>query len=258
MKLKYNLDFISDKAKKSNLKKAISILEGAFYNGKEVSSFFLDPFEQKAIEGIVKANEIEIDFLGCSNESERKIFVCNSLSKEIDTKKYLQVLEFKKSDIKHRDVLGALIHLGLDRENIGDIVVFDDKCEFVVLNRDKNFVIYNLTKIKNEGIKIKEKENNQLDNLKEEFTSHSGFVSSLRLDNIVSEILNTSRNNVKKIINAKDIKVDFLMISDPSKIINEGSMISIRHVGRFYFDEITGLSKKGNYHINYRKFKWYT
>ena len=125
----------------------------------------------------------------------------------------------------------------------------------MVLNRDKNFVIYNLTKIKNEGIKIKEKENNQLDNLKEEFTSHSGFVSSLRLDNIVSEILNTSRNNVKKIINAKDIKVDFLMISDPSKIINEGSMISIRHVGRFYFDEITGLSKKGNYHINYRKFK---
>jgi len=60
MKLNYNIDFIQDKNKKSSIKKAISILERAFYNGQELGSFFLDPYEQKVIKSIADFNGIDL------------------------------------------------------------------------------------------------------------------------------------------------------------------------------------------------------
>jgi RNA-binding protein YlmH len=255
MKLEYNLDFINDKTTKSNLKKAISILERAFYNGKETSSFFLDPFEIDVIQSICDKNKIEVLFLGGNENSERKIFLANPYYLPVDSKDYISVLTFSCKDIKHPDVLGALIHLGLDREKIGDIVVKDDLCEFVVLKEEDAFVKYNLSKIKNERIDIKLKGDNILMDAFNEFEEKRAFVSSLRLDNIISVFLNTSRKKAKQIIKARNVKLDFVYVDNPSVQVKEDSLISIRHEGRFQFDSIEGFSKKGNYHISYRKYK---
>lgn len=254
MKLEYNIDFIQDKNKKSSIKKAISILERAFYNGLELGSFFLDPYEQKVISSIADFNQIDLAFIGGNSSTERKIFVANPYG-EIYTDDYIKVMEFTCEKLKHPDVLGALIHLGLDRESIGDIVIRDNKCEFVVLKDEADFVKYNLTKIKNQGVDIDYKKENILSQIDLDFIESKGFVSSLRLDSIIAEITNLSRNKAKNLIKAKDVKVDYVNITDPSKTIEEGSIISIKHEGRFIFDSIEGMSKKGNYHISYRKYK---
>lgn len=255
MRLKYNLDFIQDKTKKSSIKKAISILERAFYNRKEISSFFLDPFEQKIVNEIANKNDIEIIFIGGNEYSERKIFVANPYLENLSEDNYIKVMSFKINNIKHPDVLGALISLGIEREHIGDIVILNNSCEFVILEKDSNFIKYNLSKIKNEGVDINIKKENRLSIKIDESTEYKGFVSSLRIDNIISELINISRQKAKQIIKSKNVKVDFLIVEDPSKIISEGSLISIKHEGRFQFDFIDGISKKGNYHIIYRKFK---
>lgn len=254
MKLEYNIDFIQDKNKKSSIKKAISILERAFYNGYELGSFFLDPYEQKVIKSIADYNKIDLYFIGGNEDSERKIFVANPYG-EIYTEDYIRVMEFSCENLKHPDVLGALIHLGLDRESIGDIVVNDDKCEFVILKEDADFVKYNLSKIRNQGVSPSYKKENILSPAHIDYKEGRGFVSSLRLDSIVSEVTNLSRAKAKALIRAKTVKVDYVYIIDPSKPIEEGSIISIKHQGRFVFDSIEGLSKKGNFHISYRKYK---
>lgn len=255
MKLEYNMDFIQDKNKKSSIKKAISILERAFYNGKELASFFLDPYEQKVIKSIGDFNKVDLSFIGGNDNTERKIFVANPYG-EIYTDNYISVMEFSSTGLKHPDVLGALIHLGLDRESIGDIVIKDDSCEFVLLKDDADFVKYNLSKIKNQGVSVDYKKDNTLSPANISYKKAKGFVSSLRLDSIVSEVTNLSRAKAKNLIKAKAVKVDYVGITDPSKPIDEGSIISIKHEGRFVFDSIEGLSKKGNYHISYRKYKW--
>ena len=56
MSLVYNLDFITDKSKKSSIKKALSILERAYYKNMEEYSFFLDPYEQYILESISRKN----------------------------------------------------------------------------------------------------------------------------------------------------------------------------------------------------------
>lgn len=255
MKLEYNIDFVEDKCVKANIKKAISLLEKSFYTKKEVSSFFLNPFELSVLNDIAKINNIEIVFLSCNKESERNIFIANPYSNEIDSKDYLSVLEFKQNSINHPDVLGALLNLGLERNDIGDIYIGDGICEFVVLNKDKDFVKFNLTKIKNERVNLDFKKDNILSKNKIEYIEKRGFVSSLRLDNIVSEFVNLSRSKAKTLIKRRLVKVNFQIIDNPSKIIEENSLISIRKEGRFIFDKVIGKSKKDNYHIEYRKYK---
>lgn len=258
MKLEYNIDFVEDKSVKANIKKAISLLEKSFYTRKEVSSFFLNPFEISVLNDIAKINNIEIVFLSCNESSERQIFVTNPYSNEINTRNYISVLEFKKNNIKHPDVLGALLNLGLERNDIGDIYVGDEICEFVVLNKDKDFVKFNLSKIKNERVNIDLKKDNILNLPKIDYIENRGFVSSLRLDNIVSEFINLSRSKAKILIQRRLVKVNYQIIDNPSKIIDEDSLISIRKEGRFIFDKVIGKSKKDNYHIEYRKYKWFT
>lgn len=253
MSLEYNLNFVKDKAKKSNIKKAISILERGFYTKQEVSSFFLDPFERKVIKDIARINNIDIVFVGANDKCERKIFVANYYYLPIEESNYIKVLSFDSSDIKHPDVLGALIHMGIDRNSFGDISILEDSVEFVVLKEEADFIKYNLSKIKREGIHIEIKEECKLNKEKEDYISSTSFISSLRLDNIVSSLVNTSRSKAKNLINNRLVKVDHQTITDPSYNVDEGAMLSIRKEGRFIFDRIKGLSKKGNYHIEYRK-----
>ena len=253
MSLVYNLDFITDKSKKSSIKKALSILERSYYKKLEESSFFLDPFEQEVLESIARSNNLEMEFIGGNEYAERKIFVANPYYTPLLEENYIKVLSFNHENLSHPDVLGSLMSLNLDREVIGDIVIDNGICEFAVLKDEADFIRFNLTKIKREAIDIKIKEKSRLSIPEPDFTEHGGFVSSLRLDNIISEMINTSRSKAKTIIKNKLVKVNYEMIEDPSKLINDNSMISIRREGRYIFDGVTGESKKGNHHISYRK-----
>ena len=257
MALIYNLDHIIDKQKKTNIRKALSFLEKAYYSKVETTSFFLDLFEQKVIRNIAVKNNIDITFIGGNPDAERKIFVANYYYLPLYEPNYLSVLEFDASDISHPDVLGALLSLGIDRNQIGDISVLDDRVEFVIDKEIASFVEFNLTKIKNEKIRLNKKEDGQISLIPLEYEYHKGFISSLRLDNLVAEFISTSRGKAKELVAARMVKVDFQTIDDPSYKVNESSLISVRKNGRFIYDTISGLSKKGNYHIEYRKIKWY-
>ena len=257
MALEYNLDHIIDKAKKTNIRKAISVLEKAFYKHIEVKSFFLDPYEQKIIKDIAKKNSIDLCFLGGNIDAERKIFVANYYYEPLYEPNYISVLEFDSEEVSHPDVLGALLSLGVNRNDIGDISVIDNKVEFALSIEQANFVEFNLTKIKNENIKLKVKEDGKLDLIKLEYEEKAGFVSSLRLDNLLSMFLSISRTKAKELVNSRLVKVDFQVVDEPSYQVFEGSLISVRKFGRFIFDEIDGVSKKENYHIKYRKVRWY-
>lgn len=255
MALEYNLDHISDKQKKTNIRKALSILEKAFYKKIETQSFFLDPFEQKTLAEIAKKNSIDICFLGGNPDAERKIFVANYYYEPLYEPNYISVLEFEASNIHHPDVLGALLSLGIDRNDIGDISILDNKVEFVISTEQASFVEFNITKIKNGSVNIKVKKDSKLDLIKPKYEDYTGFVSSLRIDNLLSLFLSTSRTKAKEIVKYRLVKVDFQIIEDPSYQVDEGCLISVRRFGRFVFDRIDGYSKKGNYHIKYRKVK---
>ena len=70
-------------------------------------------------------------------------------------------------------------------------------------------------------------------------------VSSIRIDNIVSELANCSRVEATKIIEEQRVMLNYERETRNSKIINEKDVIVIRGKGKFEIKEILGETKKG-------------
>lgn len=72
-------------------------------------------------------------------------------------------ITYRKADkLTHRDFLGALMSLGIERETIGDILVEDGRCIVFVKSEIKDYISSQLFKIGNAGVKIHEAEPDKL------------------------------------------------------------------------------------------------
>ena len=97
-----------------------------------------------------------------------------------------------------------------------------------------------------------------IDDLKQsktEFEEISIIVSSMRLDNFVSELAKCSRGNASDIITEGRVFVNSINEFKDSKKINVGDLITIRGKGKFIFDGIEKETKSGRYLLNMRKYK---
>ena len=230
------------------------------------STDFLDARQKLLLEKILKNNKIENYIIfGGFEDSERSliIFYPEKWNKEIVEKNYpsvMQVIEILlPNDLKgkytHRDYLGGLMKLGLKREKIGDIVVWEEGAHIIVLNEIVPFLeqhLSSLTRFQKSQISIKGiSEIHKCIINKEEIEI---IVSSNRLDNIVSELCKTSRTKAEEIIRAERVFVNYEVITKDSKTINVGDKITIRGKGKFEIIEQVGNTKKGRNILKIEKY----
>ena len=155
----------------------------------------------------------------------------------------------------HRDYLGGLMKLGIKREKIGDIIVFNEGANIIVLNEILDFVngnITSLTRFSKSLIQTKKIEELHKQEIKTEEIQI--IVSSLRLDNIVSELAKTSRTKAGEVINSGRVFVNFENVIKDSKTIKEADIITIRGKGRFKILEVMGNTKKGRFIVKVEKY----
>ena len=136
--------------------------------------------------------------------------------------------------------------LGLNREKIGDIIVYDKGADIIILPEVEKFLLTNLSELtrfsKAKIEKIKLDEIKKIENIKKE---ENITVSSMRLDSIVSELYKCSRNKAIELINEERVFINFELNLKPSKEVKENDLITIRGKGRFGINQILGNSKKG-------------
>ena len=152
------------------------------------------------------------------------------------------------STLTHRDVLGALMHIGIEREKMGDIIVNDHELYVIVDEEIENYMICNVTKIKRTSVHFTRCE--QIAQAKQELRYSHHIVSSLRLDVIVASLARVSRAKAQQMIVAGSIKVNHVVLEQTSFLCNNNSTISIRGVGRFHFADVIKRTKKDHYVID--------
>lgn len=151
-----------------------------------------------------------------------------------------------KGQYSHKDYLSGIMKLGIKREKIGDILVFEDGADIVVSTDICKYILNNLqqltrfNKSKVEELKIEEIRTPEIKKENIRIT-----VQSLRLDNIVSELANCSRNTASDIISSGRVFVNYENETRNSKLINEGDTLVIRGKGKFYINSIEGETRKG-------------
>lgn len=227
---------------------------------------FLDERQQILLEKVLHRLEIENYVIyGGFEKAERKVvlFYPEKWNKEIVEKNYdtvMQVIEILlPNDLKgkytHRDYLGGLMKLGLKREKIGDIVVWEEGANIIVLNEIVPFLeqhLMALTRFQKAEISIKELSKIHPVNIQKEEIEIT--VSSMRLDNIVSELCKTSRTKAEEIIRAERVFLNYEVVDKDSKLVKIGDKLTIRGKGKFELKEQIGNTKKGRFILKIEKY----
>ena len=146
--------------------------------------------------------------------------------------------------------------LGIKREKFGDILVTEFGADIIALSEISKVLandLKTLTRFRKSEITV---ENiNDLTCIEIEFENINIIVSSIRLDNFVSELAKCSRGNASDIITEGRVFVNSINEFKDSKKINVGDLITIRGKGKFIFDGIEKETKSGRYLLNMRKYK---
>lgn len=80
------------------------------------------------------------------------------------------------------------------------------------------------------------------------------LVSSLRIDGIVSKIINISRSKAQAMIEQGQVLIDYVKIKDKSYELKGQERITIRGFGKFIVGNSIGNSKSGRIKIIIKKY----
>ncbi len=155
----------------------------------------------------------------------------------------------------HKIYLGGIIKLGIKREKIGDIIVFQNGADIIVNKEITNFLISNLqelTRFKKSNIDVIDI--SEVTQKEQEYKDLKITVSSLRLDNIVSELAKTSRSKAIELLKQEKVFINYKNETKNTKIVQYMDIITIRGVGKFIIDEILGNTKSGKIILMVKKF----
>ena len=164
----------------------------------------------------------------------------------------IEPLQMKFADkLTHRDFLGSLMGLGLRREMLGDIIINENVAYIVCLDSVADFIINQLDKVKHTSVKCSESDYIP-DDVLPELKTQELIVSSERLDVLISAVYNLSRNESQKRIESETVFCDSLVTVSTSYVPKNGTLISVRGLGRFIYDGILRQTKKGRNVISVR------
>ncbi|MFA9557379.1 RNA-binding protein [Evansella sp. AB-rgal1] len=217
---------------------------------------FLDPRQQQIVTSVIgKQEEIKLSFYGGQEQAERKrcLLYPPYMEPELDAFElacYEIEYPSKFVSIEHRQILGALMNIGLRREKFGDILTDGERYQIVLAKEVSDFVSWNFTSVGKAKVNLIEV--NDMIETEDNFTFMQLTVSSLRLDTVSAEVYNLSRSKTKTLIEGGFVKVNWKVIEDPSFQLQESDIVSVRGKGRFEFISNEGHTKKDKIRISVR------
>lgn len=145
--------------------------------------------------------------------------------------------------LAHKDVLGAMMHIGIERSQFGDIVIQEQDIYIVVKQELQTFIQQELVQIGRIAVQFEPYTGTLSNTQTMQYVTRT--ISSLRLDCVVAACANISRTKAEALIKGKLVKVDHMPLEDCKCLCNNNSTVSIRGYGRFHLSTTGRVSKKG-------------
>lgn len=158
--------------------------------------------------------------------------------------------------LSHRDYLGSLLALGVDRSIAGDILVRSDGADIIVLEAMADYLQRNFAGAgrtvfsKTEILPLEE-----LNQGNQETYDKRDTVASLRLDSLVASAFNLSRGKAQEAIHQGLVSVNSFPAEKPDMQLEEGSKLVLRGMGKAILTTVGGTTRKDRIAIVWTKFK---
>lgn len=202
--------------------------------------------------------DVNAAFWGGYEEAERKILGVFPEYIEFDPELFpLDAVSFsyRKGDaLTHRDFLGSIMSLGVERDVVGDILVGNGNAVAFVRRELSDYLCQNITKVGKVGVKIWPGIFEPLP-LAREFDILKGVVASERLDCIVALACRISREKASELIRGGTVLHNHRETLAVDKKVGEGDIISVRKKGRFAVEKLGPVTSKGRLSVSLRKYK---
>ncbi len=146
--------------------------------------------------------------------------------------------------LSHRDYLGSLLSLGINRSKIGDIYVRNTDAFVFCTDGIAEFLCKEWTQVRHTQIHC-EAAAPDMGILAPSLQQIIGTVPSLRLDALIATAFQTSRSKLAEAIDAGRVFINGKAVTKAGTELKAGDVVSVRGKGRFYLDEVKNTTKKG-------------
>ncbi len=152
-------------------------------------------------------------------------------------------------DLGHRDYLGALMNLGIERNTLGDIIIEGKHAFLFCMDKMAPYIMENLDKVRHTNVKCLRAVNIPESTITK-IERRTVQVNTVRADSIIAKIYNLSRSESVELFRSKKIFINGRLNENNSGQLKSGDKVSVRGFGRFQFVEISGETRKGKCNVS--------
>ncbi|MDV6376784.1 YlmH/Sll1252 family protein [Sporosarcina sp. GW1-11] len=211
---------------------------------------FLDPRQRFITESIVRNSDLTMTASGGfpNSERERVLIYPDYYTPTVDDFQislYQVHYPQKFVTMKHSQLLGSLLSVGIDRSRFGDIRLHEEAVQFAVSTEVSEYIHVNFTQVGKVKVSVTPVMRiEDILEIQEEWTEEIHIISSLRIDTVVASLTNSSRAKASSLIKGEKVKVNWAMIDQQAFEVEEADVLSIRGYGRYKILSIEGRTRK--------------
>lgn len=234
-----------------NENRFIELSNKAYSRGIVTHSAFLNVFE---LEEFAKAKaKFKSNYIltGGVENAERKVAIFFDDEESLDLSNIITYLKISPLSLKfgeelaHKNYLGALMNLGIERNAIGDILICAKVAYVMCLTSISEYIIDSLTSVNRTMVKV-EVVSELPASLEIKLKEVSLSAPSNRLDVIICKLYGVSRNVANDMFSDRNVFVNDKLCLNNSYFLKNDDIVSVRFYGRFIFLGEKQTTKKGN------------
>lgn len=221
----------------------------ARYGDASFSRFLEPPMERDALAAAAEAG-VHVAFWGGYPDAERRIAAFHTGEAPEPWEYPMGCIEIRwnarYASPGHRDLLGAVMGLGLERDAAGDIASGrEEGTAYLFAHQDvENYICANLDSAGRAALKLRSVEE-PAGIRPPEGTPLRVTVNSNRLDSVVAAALKLSRSEAQRLIEAGLVKRQHIAERRGDIHLEEGDLLSVRGYGRMRITAFEGQTRKG-------------
>lgn len=222
-------------------------------------SDFLNLNEQNIFKNSISELYCGFEMSGGFENSERQMIaflpdaLCYAWDYPISCLKIAPLNRRFADELNHRDVLGSLMNLGIERSMLGDILVEDNIIYVFCQEKISDYICQELTRIKHTTVRTQKTLPSEV-HILPKTEALEGIITSNRLDSVVACICKISRSQANEWIRGGKVFVNSRELFNTTYACQVSDIISVRSVGRFRFQGTSGETRKGRMKIQFEKY----
>ena len=237
--------------------------------GEVAYTHMLNPKECKWAEGYLKYKGVSYALFGGYGDAERKrVYIFpdyieprENVEETLEEYGYscgISVLTVRGSGyekIGHRDIMGAILGLGIKRSVLGDLCPLENTSFAVFVDSEvATFVAENLERVGRDKVEVSVAPVKSVIIPPRKTHEIRDTVASRRLDAVVAALCNLSRDKARGLVEAGLVEIDFESEERPDFTVRDGAVLSVRGYGRFAVSSVGESTRKGRFRLEAKKY----